>query len=55
MFIIILINIAISCIAVYHVMTVREELKSLDEHIVSYRYNVNNIDEPMNKEIDKIV
>lgn len=55
MFIIMLINIAISCIAVYHVMAVREELKSLDEHIVKYSYNVNNIDEPMNKDIDRII
>ena len=54
MFILIIINIAISCLAVYHMMEVREELKLFEDQCTINRYGV-NIESPMNDKIDKIV
>ena len=54
MFILVIINIAITCVAVYHTMAVREELKLFEDQCTINRYGV-NIESPMNDKIDKIV
>ena len=54
MFIIIIINIAISSIALYQTMLVREELNTFEKRCTESRYKV-NYDEPMNKDIDRII
>lgn len=54
MFIIIMINIAISCVCLYHTMAVREELALFEKRCTESRYNV-NYDEPMNNDIDRII
>lgn len=54
MFILVIINIAITCVAIYYAMEIREELKLFEDQCTINRYGV-NIESPMNDKIDKIV
>lgn len=54
MFIFILINIAITCVCVYHTIAVREELELFKDECTKGRYGI-NYDEPMNNDIDRII
>lgn len=54
MFIIVMINIAIACVCLYHTMEIREELKLFKDECTINRYKV-NYDEPMNNNIDRII
>ena len=51
MFILVMINIAITCVCVYHTMAVREELKMYDKHRTKEDYGM-VIEKPMNEDIN---
>lgn len=53
MFILIMVNICISTIALYHTYSVKEEIRSLVDANVKYNM-VGEIEPPMNKDIERI-